>query len=69
MAELTTNREFRCFILDHIQPYVIMENLKMPVIIRDEYDNFQEEVKDTVNFQPPGTEWFAGIGTKLWAGL
>jgi chromosome segregation ATPase len=32
-------------------------------------DNFEEEVKDTVNFQPPGTEWFAGIGTKIWAGL
>lgn len=66
----TTWRELRHFLWDHVQPYVVKPNTKIPLLLRDECDNFTTEFRATVNLLPPGTKRPVGEGKhKLWKSI
>ena len=55
MAELTTIREWRNFLWDHLQPFVATKNLRMDLLVQEESDGFKQSLTWTVKFLPPGT--------------
>lgn len=66
MGKMTTWREFRNFLWNHVQPYVKVNNLKCPTLIREESDGFEEEFRATIKFFPPGTERTADNWKKIF---
>lgn len=55
MAPMTTWREWRHFLWDHVQPYVTCDNVRIPTVIYDECDGFDKSFTVTARLQPPGT--------------
>lgn len=56
MGRMTTWREFRCFLWDHVQPFVNQPRVKIPTLIADEGDGFAEAFTATAHLFAPGTK-------------
>ena len=56
MGRMTTWRGFRCFLWDHVQPFVNQPRVKIPTLIADEGDGFAESFTATVDLFAPETK-------------
>lgn len=54
-ADVTTIREFRHFLWEHVQPAVLVANARAALRTTEESDGFKEELTWTIKFLPPGT--------------
>lgn len=66
MGQMTTLREWRSFLWDHVQPAVLVANVRVDMVVREESDGFADPVKWPVCFQPPGTKRPTEPGEAGW---
>lgn len=55
MAKMTTNREWRNFLWNHVQSAIIVPRVRLDWPIYDEFDGFQEIQNCIIRFAPPDT--------------